>query len=95
MKRTINGSLVITALLVCILLLAGCAPKEVNPIPPAGTGVTTNSDSNSQVFSLAAKGIGQHCEQIGGCTCILDGIQTTCSLVFACLDAGFCELVAQ
>jgi hypothetical protein len=87
--------LALTALLLCVLLVSGCAAQDRNPIPPAGTGVDTRAGATSEVFSLAARDLGQHCEQIGGCTCVLDGIRTTCSLVFACLDAGFCERVAQ
>jgi hypothetical protein len=87
-KRTKSGLFVLTALLLCTLFVSGCATKDRNPIPPAGTSVTTTSE----VFRQTAKGLEQDCARIGGCTCILDGIQTTCSVVFACLDAGFCEL---
>jgi len=85
MKRTKNTLLVLTALLSCTLLVSGCEKKDQNPIPPAGTSVSTTSD----VFKQTARGLAQDCARIGGCTCILDGIQTTCAVVFACLDAGF------
>jgi len=85
MKRTKSGLFVLTALLLFTLFVSGCA---TNPIPPAGTRV----NSTSEVFKQTARGLQQDCARIGGCTCILDGIQTTCSLVFACLDAGFCQL---
>ena len=91
MKRTKNILLVLTALLSCTLLVSGCEKKDQNPIPPAGTSVSTTSD----VFRQTARGLAQDCARIGGCTCILDGIQTTCAVVFACLDAGFCERVAR
>ncbi len=88
MKRTKSELLVLTALLLCTLFVSGCGR---NPIPPAGTRVTTTSE----VFRQTAKGLEKDCARIGGCTCILDGIQTTCSVVFACLDAGFCVKVAK
>ena len=88
MKRIKSGLFVLTALLLCRLFVSGCA---TNPIPPAGTRVNTTSE----VFRQTARGLQQDCARIGGCTCFLDGIQTTCSVVFACLDAGFCQLVAR
>lgn len=90
MKQTKSGLFVLTALLLCALFVSGCE-KDGNPIPPDGTRVTTTSE----VFRQTARSLQQDCERIGGCTCILDGIQTTCAVVFACLDAGFCELVAE
>jgi len=88
MKRTKSELFALTALLLCTLFVSGCA---TNPIPPAGTRVTTTSE----VFRQTAKGLEQDCARIGGCTCILDGFQTTCAVVFACLDAGFCVKVAK
>jgi len=91
MKQTKSGLFVLPALLLCTLFVSGCETKDRNPIPPAGTRVNTTSE----VFRQTARGLEQDCARIvGGCTCILDGIQTTCSVVFACLDAGFCQLVA-
>lgn len=91
MKRTKGGLPTLAALLACTLLLAGCEPKEGgNPVPPAGTSVSTTSE----VFRQTATGLAPECARLGSCTCILDGIQTTCAIVFACLDAGFCERVA-
>jgi hypothetical protein len=90
MKRAKSGLPVAAALFACILFLSGCTPKEDDSIPPAGTSVTTTSE----VFRQTATGLGPECERLGTCTCILDGIQTTCAIVFACLDAGFCERVA-
>jgi hypothetical protein len=46
------------------------------------------------VFKQTTRSIQDHCKNVGGCTCFLDGEQTTCAIVFACLDAGFCELVS-
>jgi hypothetical protein len=85
-------SLALTALLGFTLLTSGCAMmRGRDPIPPAGTTVT----STSAVFRQTAKDLVKDCEKIGGCTCILDGIRTTCAVVFACLDAGFCKLVSK
>ncbi len=89
MKRTKSGLFLLPALFLCTLFVSGCEAK--NPIPPAGTRVT----STSEVFRQTARGLEQECARIGGCTCILDGIQTTCAVVFACLDAGFCQLAAR
>jgi len=93
MKRTTNRTFLLAALLICGLFSSGCSTKDSNPIPPAGTRVTTASDV--LIFTQAAKELEGHCAQIGGCTCFLDGIQSSCSLVFACLDAGFCELARE
>jgi hypothetical protein len=88
MKRTRCALSVTTAALLCTLLVPGCTREDRSPIPPAGTRVS----STSEVFQRTARDLAGQCEAIGGCTCFLDGIQTTCSVVFACLDAGFCEL---
>jgi hypothetical protein len=71
-----------------------CTKKESSPIPPAGTRVATKPGS-SDVFKQTARNLQQDCQRIGGCTCFLDGIQTTCAVVFSCLDAGFCELASK
>lgn len=91
MKRTKNGLFALATLVLCTLFVSGCEKNDQNPIPPAGTTVSTTSE----VFRQTARGLEQDCARIGGCTCILDGIQTTCAVVFACLDAGFCERVAR
>lgn len=85
MQRT-NFRLILSALVSVALL--GCAPTT--PIPAAGTRVSTTSD----VFRQTARGLQDQCARLG-CTCNLDGIQTTCAVVFACLDAGFCELARE
>jgi hypothetical protein len=91
MKQKKNILLIVTASLLCIMLLLSCGRESQNPIPPDGTSVSTTSE----VFRQTARGLAEDCERMGGCTCILDGIQTTCAIVFACLDAGFCERVAS
>jgi hypothetical protein len=88
MGRKVWISISLAALLLCTLFVSACATRS--QIPEAGTRVTTTSE----VFRQTARGLREDCERIGGCTCILDGIQTTCSVVFACLDAGFCRRVA-
>ena len=81
----------LTALILCAALVSGCQMMERDQIPPDGTSVT----STSEVFRQTASDLQQDCDRMGGCTCILDGFQTTCAIVFACLDAGFCERVAS
>ena len=86
MKQAKSGSFVLAALLVCTLFVAGCTKKDSNPIPPAGTAVNTSSE----VYRQAAKGLQPDCVRTRNCVCTLDGIQTSCALVFACLDSGNC-----
>lgn len=93
MKRPKSSICILAALFSTSLLLAGCPARDSNPIPPSGTRVSTTSQP--EVFRRTARDLEEHCQMIGGCTCILDGIQTTCAVVFACLDAGFCELARE
>ena len=86
--------LLLSAMLVCVLIASGCGKKETTSKPPAGTRAVTKA-GKSDVFRQTARNIQNECEQMGGCTCFLDGVQTTCGVVFACLDAGFCELVTS
>ena len=88
MTGRVNGLIASTTLLLCILVAPGCSKKDASPIPQAGTRVTTTSE----VFKRTASDLEQDCAAMGGCTCIMDGIQTTWGIVFACLDAGFCKL---
>ncbi|MGH8685407.1 MAG: hypothetical protein ACREUM_08685 [Nitrosospira sp.] len=91
MKHTKNG-LLLAALFVFTLFASGCATQSRDPIPPAGTAVSTTSE----VFRQAARGLQPDCGRFSsGCRCTLDGIETSCSLVFACLDSGNCERVAR
>lgn len=88
-----KGFFLLVALLLCALFVSGgCTKKDISPIPPAGTHVTSKPGT-SDTFKQTARSLQQDCARIGGCTCFLDGTQTTCAVVFACLDAGFCELV--
>jgi hypothetical protein len=77
--------------MLCVLLASGCK-KETGGVPPAGTRAATKA-GKSDAFKQTARSLQDECNRIG-CTCFLDGLQTTCSLVFACLDAGQCELVS-
>lgn len=86
MRLTNSHVSFLTTLVIGALLLSGCAANVA--VPPAGTQAT----STSAVFRQAAEGLQQDCDRIGGCACYMDGLQTTCALVFACLDAGFCEV---
>jgi hypothetical protein len=81
---------ILLASAICVSLASGCK-KEINPVPPAGTRAATKA-GKSDVFRQTSSGLQNECARIG-CTCFLDGLQTTCGVVFACLDAGFCELV--
>ena len=81
----------LSASLVCALFASGCKKETTSPVPPAGTHVATKA-GKSDVFKQTARSLQDECNRIG-CTCFLDGIQTSCGVVFACLDAGFCELV--
>jgi len=86
--------LLLSATLMCVLIASGCGKKETTAIPSAGTRAATKA-GKSDAFRRVANDIRNECEQMGGCTCFLDGLQTTCGVVFACLDAGFCELVKE
>jgi hypothetical protein len=88
-NRRTSGVLLLSALLLGALFVPGCK-KESSPIPPAGTHVTSVA-GKSDVFKQTSKGLQGECARIG-CTCFIDGNQSTCALAFACLDAGFCEL---
>lgn len=93
MNKIFRLFIVLAAFFVSILLVTACTNNDSSPIPVEGTNVTSVSDV--AVFRQTALDLEEHCEQIGGCTCFLDGIRTTCAVVFACLDAGFCELARE
>lgn len=61
------------------LLLSACASP--------GTKATTTSET----YKGMAGAQRTWCEMFGGCSCSIDGVQTTCSLVFACLKSGNCR----
>ena len=60
-----------------------------SPIPPDGTvAIDRSLVYGSFVDSVEY----QETCPLAGCTCTLNGFQASCALVFACLDAGLCEL---
>ncbi|HEY1328390.1 MAG TPA: hypothetical protein VGI14_15720 [Casimicrobiaceae bacterium] len=61
-------------------MLAGCAAT--------GTRVTSSSEG----YKDMAKSQGWWCSTFSStCTCYMDGVQTTCSLVQACVSSGNCK----
>ena len=79
MKRALTRTM--APLLLCSLLFA-CAS--------AGTRVT----STSQTYKDLSRSQQAWCAQVG-CACYLDGVQTSCSLVFSCLNSGNCQRASQ
>lgn len=95
----------VAALLVTSLtLLAGtaCAPNKTGQpfgpdrlIPPdqSRTMFKPNVPSaDREILVAAARAL--TCAHPLGCTCFLDGIQTSCGFTFGCIDAGLCECVS-
>lgn len=65
-------------------LLTACAST--------GTSVSATSDS----YKDLAKSQQGWCGTFGNtCTCTIDGMKTTCSLVYACLNSGNCKTAAH
>lgn len=82
----------LSTLLLGTLFVSGCGPKEcVDPVPPAGTRVTSTSD----VFKRAAQDLGKDAARMSDATCYIDGIQSSCSLALACLRNGWCVKEAK
>lgn len=83
------------AVFMVIAFVVGCQTGRTSggglevTLPAEGTHVTTTSEA----FRRLADDIRGECNRIR-CTCSIDGVQTTCSIVFACLEAGFCRMVA-
>ena len=51
--------------------------------------------STSSAYTAAARGFQDVCAnpaEFGRCGCYMDGLLTSCSVVSACLEAGFCKL---
>ena len=69
-----------------LVFFTGC---NQNPIPKQGSKVSTSSDE----FRSLARSMNLDCKRIDCCT--LDGIETSCSFVHACLEAGLCQVVTQ
>lgn len=62
-----------------------------SPIPQDGTVARDLSRLRVYGSFVESQPYQQTCFP-GPCTCTLDGFQASCALVFACLDAGLCEL---
>jgi hypothetical protein len=75
MKPLPRGTLV--AVMLCALLSA-CATS--------GTRVTASSEG----YKSMSRGQQWWCSQFG-CSCTIDGLPATCSLVAACLNSGNCQ----
>ena len=74
----INGGLL--AALAFGTMLTACATT--------GTSVTSSGDA----YKDLAKGQQWWCNSFGStCTCSIDGMKTTCSLVYACVNSGNCK----
>ena len=66
-----------------------------SPIPPDNSeSVFTPGTPEETLAVLRESARALQCTHPLGCTCFLDGFQTACSFVFACLDAGLCECVS-
>jgi hypothetical protein len=52
----------------------------------------TNATSSSDAYKDLAKSQQWWCGTFGSsCTCTIDGMKTTCSLVYACVSSGNCK----
>jgi len=68
------------AALILGTMLSACATT--------GTSVTSSSDA----YKDLAKSQQWWCSSFGQtCTCSIDGMKTTCSLVYACVNSGNCK----
>ena len=84
-----------------LLAFTGCAGHTAQPfgpdrlIPPDQSRSTfTPEISPEQKENLLAAARTLSCAHPLGCTCFLDGSQTSCAFVFSCIDAGLCECVS-
>ena len=62
---------------------------------PAGTKVTSDSETFKTGARSLAKIPGYCSAEFGRCGCFLNGSQTSCAFVNRCLENGFCKKVAQ
>ncbi len=84
MKKRIYISLLIFFMVFCF---QGCCDEK--PVEE-GTMVTSNSTEFAELSRKMNPNL--DCKRIN--CCFMDGIETSCSLVNACLEAGFCKVVA-
>ena len=70
------------------LLAALAAAAMLTACATTGTNVSSSSDS----YKDLAKSQQWWCGTFGQtCTCSIDGMKTTCSLVYACVNSGNCK----
>jgi hypothetical protein len=72
----------------CALLLFAC---NTSGEPAEGTRVTTESPE----FKAVTQAIQESCNEpaeFGRCGCFMDSVKTSCAIVKACLNAGFCTV---
>lgn len=84
-----NHVTIFPSIIIATLLLTACA--NYAKTQPEGTSATTSSET----FQNAAKALvdtGYCAPEFRSCGCSLDGIQTSCFVVEACLRNGFCEI---
>lgn len=101
-NRTIYRPLTLVPLLAA--LVSGCALRghgsadneaRTNRTAPEHTQVRLKPSADRDdrfIMTQAAQKV--TCNHPLGCSCTLDGFATSCSFVFDCIDAGFCECVA-
>ena len=68
-----------------LLALALCGMLAACGTP--GTKVTSDGGS----YKSMANSQQWWCNSVGGCSCTIDGMKTTCSLAQACVSSGNCK----
>lgn len=98
--RSTFALLTVTVLL-ALFATVGCSGHDAQPfgpdrlIPPDQSRTTfTPEASLEQKESLMEAARMVSCGHPLGCTCFLDGLQTSCAFAFSCIDAGLCECVS-
>lgn len=86
MKQIKKSLKLVVVLVFGLVLFSGC---DQNPIPEKGAKVSSSSTD----FKSLARSMNLDCQRINCCT--MDGIETSCALVYACVEAGFCQVLAQ
>ena len=84
--RIMKKSFTVLLLTISFVFFINCKENSLK-----GTKVT----STMPEFKELAKKINTNldCQRID--CCFMDGIETSCAIVNACLEAGFCEVVAR
>jgi hypothetical protein len=74
------------------LLAAAVLGTMLTACATTGTRATSSSDG----YKDLAKSQQWWCGTFGStCTCSIDGVKTTCSLVYACMSSGNCKAAAM